>query len=335
MRRKSVLFAALLILAAVVVVLGSRLFAGGPAQDVQTRGSGDSPRTSSRPAEVQLGQNASLGGRRPFPDDNPWNVDISHEPVDPNSDAYISSIGATARLHPDFGFIWQGALCGIPYVVVPGDQPTVPVQFRYASESDRGPYPIPADPPTDPEERHILMIDRDNWKLYELIGAQKKDDVWHAAAGAVFDLSSNDLRPAGWTSTDAAGLPVFPGLVRYDEVMEQKEIRHALRFTTTRTRRAYVHPARHFASRATDPALPPMGLRVRLKASYDISSFPASAQVILTALKKYGMMLADNGGNWFLSGTADSRWPSKEIDTLKRVKGSDFEVISVGNVVTR
>jgi len=335
MRGKRTYLAVFLVLAIAVATLGTRLLAGGAGQDAKAGVAGDSPRASSATGEVQLGQNASLGGRRPFPDDNPWNLDISQEPVDPNSSTYIASIGASASLHPDFGFMWNGAPCGIPYVVVPGDQSKVPVRFRYASESDPGPYPIPADAPSDPAEQHILVIDRDNWKLYELIGARKEGEGWRAAAGAAFNLSSNDLRPAGWTSTDAAGLPVFAGLVRYDEVMEQKEIRHALRFTAPRTRHAYVYPARHFASRSTDPALPPMGLRVRLKASYDISSFPPSARVILTALKKHGMMLADNGGGWFLTGTADSRWPAKEIEELKRVKGSDFEVVSVGEIVTR
>jgi len=294
-------------------------------------GSGRGP--DPRAERVQLGPNASLGGRRPFPDDNPWNLDISHLPVDPNSDTYIASIGADAPLHPDFGVTWRGRPWGIPYVVVGGDQPRVPVRFKWAAESDQCLYPIPPDPPIEPGDRHLIILDRDNWRLYELFLARKVGDLWTAGAGAVFDLNSNALRPAGWTSADAAGLPIFPGLVRYDEVMEQKDIRHALRFTAKRTRRAYIYPARHWASRETDPDLPPMGLRVRLKASYDVSGFPPPAQVILRALKKYGMFLADNGGNWYLSGAPDPRWPSAQILTLKRVKGSDFEVVQVGNIV--
>jgi len=283
---------------------------------------------------VELGPNASLGGRRLFPSDNPWNLAISHVPVDPDSDKYIASIGASRSLHPDFGTSWQGAPWGIPYVVVPGGQARVPVRFKWANESDQCLYPIPPDPPIERGDRHMLIIDRDHWVLYELFAARKEGHIWHAGSGATFDLNSNALRPAGWTSADAAGLPILPGLVRYDEVMEQKEIRHALRFTAERTRRAYVYPARHWASRSKDPSLPPMGMRVRLKASYDISRFPAPAQVILKALKKYGMMLADNGGNWFISGAPDPRWPNRQIDTLKRVKGSDFEVILMGNIVT-
>jgi len=288
------------------------------------------------------GHNASLGGKRVFPPDNPWNKDISRDPVAPNSDALIASIGLDKSLHPDFGTVWSGAPNGIPYVVVPGTQPKVPVIFEYAGESDPGPYPIPPDAPIEggPDakgDRHVLVIDRDNWKLYELFAAYPEEGGkrWRAGSGAIFDLNSNKMRPAGWTSADAAGLPIFPGLVRYDEVMEQKAIRHALRFTCTRTRRAYVYPARHFASRHTDLNLPPMGMRVRLKASFDISGFPPAAQVILTALKRYGMMVADNGGDWFLSGAPDPRWNDDDLQTLKRVKGRDFEVVKMDELATR
>lgn len=291
---------------------------------------------------IPLGPNVSLKGRRPFPDDNPWNKDISQEPVDPNSDAIVNSIGLAKSLHPDFGTVWQGAPSGIPYIVVDGKQPPVPVTFRYPDESDPGPYPIPADAPieggpTAKGDRHVLVIERDTWKLYETFSSYPQDGgkSWKAGSGAVFDLNSNKLRPAGWTSADAAGLPIFPGLVRYDEVMELKAIRHALRFTVTRSRRAYVPPATHFASRNTDPNLPPMGMRVRLKASVDISKFPPLAQVILTALKRYGMIVADNGGDWFLSGAPDPRWNDEQIATLKRIKGRDFEVVKMNGVVTR
>jgi len=287
---------------------------------------------------VQLGPNASLGGRRVFTPDNAWNRDISREPVDPNSAQLIASIGLDKTLHPDFGTVYNGAPNGIPYVVVPGDQPRVPVRFEYADESDPGPYPIPPDAPIEggpssKGDRHILVIDRDRWVIYETWSTYPDGNDWKAGSGAIFDLSANKPRPAGWTSADAAGLSVFAGLVRYDEVMEQKVIPHALRFTITRSRKAYVPPATHYASRRTDPNLPPMGMRVRLKANYDLSGFPPPARVILTALKKYGMIVADNGGDWFLSGAPDPRWPDDQIQTLKRVKGSDFEVVKMGEMV--
>ncbi len=294
------------------------------------------------PATISLGANASLKGNRPFPADNPWNQDISTLPVDPNSAALLASIGLTTGLHADFGTVWNGAPNGIPYVVVSGTQTRVPVIFDYAGESDPGPYPIPADAPIEggpnsTGDRHILILDRDNWKLYELFAAATADGgkSWHAGSGAIFDLKSNALRPAGWTSADAAGLPIFPGLVRYDEAVELKEIRHALRFTCARTRRAYVSPARHFASSRTDATLPPMGMRVRLKATFDISGFTPEVQVILRAMKTYGMILADNGSNWYVSGAPDPRWNDDNLHALSRVKGSDFEVVRMGTIVTQ
>ena len=292
--------------------------------------------------QLPLGANVSLKGRRPFPDDNPWNQDIFAAPVDSNSAALIASIGLEKSLHPDFGTVWQGTPSGIPYIVVDGKQARVPVKFEYADESDPGPYPIPANAPIEggpsaKGDRHVLVIDRDSMKLYEIWSSYPQDGgkSWKAGSGAVFDLNSNQLRPAGWTSADAAGLPVFPGLVRYDEVMELKAIRHALRFTVVKSRRAYVAPATHFASSRQDPNLPPMGMRVRLKAGVDISKFSSAAQVILTALKKYGMIVADNGGDWFLSGAPDPRWNDDDIHTLKRIKGRDFEVVRMGELVTR
>jgi hypothetical protein len=252
--------------------------------------------------------------------------------VDPQSTGLIAAIGSERPLHPDFGREWRGAPSGIPYVVVSGDTPRVPVRFQYADESDPGPYPIPPDAPIEggargTGDRHLLVLDRDHWKLYELFSAYPDGGGYRAGSGAVFDLGSNAPRPAGWTSADAAGLPIFPGLVRYDEVVEQGAIRHALRFTVRHTRRAYVPPARHSASRSDDPALPPMGLRVRLRAGYDVSPFPSSARVILKALQTYGMLLADNGGDWFLSGAPDPRWNEGELATLKRVRGEDLEVV--------
>jgi hypothetical protein len=282
----------------------------------------------------------TLDGKRVFPADNPWNQDISREPVDPNSATLIQNCG-TGNLHPDFGTVWNGAPNGIPYVLVSGTQARVPVTFEYAGESDPGPYPIPPNPPIEggPQgtgDRHILMVDRDNWKLYELFAAYPVDGgrSWRAGSGAIFDLNSNALRPAGWTSADAAGLPIFPGLVRYDEVVERGEVAHALRFTCARTRRAYVSPARHFASSRTEPVYPPMGMRVRLRADYDISGFPTEVQVILRALKRYGMFLADNGSAWFISGAPDPRWNDERLAAIRRVSSTDFEVVRIGAVVT-
>lgn len=287
----------------------------------------------------ELGEGASLGGRRPFPDDNPWNKDISNEEVDPNSEVLIASIGWNTGLHPDFGTVWEGSPIGIPYVVVADTQRKVPVTFEYDDESDAGPYPIPSDAPIEggkdsDGDRHILVIDRDNRKLYELFDAHPNDSGWSAGSGAIFDLNTNDLRPDGWTSADAAGLPIFPGLVRYDEVFEVKAIRHALRFTASRTRRAYVYPARHYASSRTEDSLPPMGMRVRLKDSVDISGFSEPVQVILLAMKRYGMFLADNGSNWYVSGAPDSRWDDDDLSSLSSIKGSDFEVIKIDQIVT-
>ena len=225
-------------------------------------------------------------------------------------------------------------------MVVSGTQPKVPVSFTYADESDPGPYPIPPDAPIEggsssTGDRHVLVIDRDNWKLYELYASYPHSPGWTADSGAIFDLKSNALRPAGWTSADAAGLPIFPGLVRYDEVVGRKAIHHALRFTVQKSRHAYVSPARHYASSNTSTSLPPMGMRVRLKASFNISSYPANVQVILNALKTYGMIVADNGSNWYISGAPDSRWSDDELSTLKLVHGSDFEVVKMGTIITQ
>ena len=291
--------------------------------------------TTTPPDTGALGVNAALT-RMLFPADNPWNAPVDTAAVDPNSAAILSNIGLTTSLHPDFGANFNGGPFGIPYVVVSGTQPLVNVSFDFADESDPGPYPIPPNAPVEPSgDAHVLVVDRDHWKLYEMWSASRlADGSWHAGSGAVFDLSSDALRPAGWTSADAAGLPIVPGLVRYDEVVAGT-IAHALRFTVSHTRRAYVTPARHWASSDTSSLRPPMGMRVRLKASVDISGYPASAQVILRALKTYGMMVADNGSDWFLSGTADARWNDAEMNTLKNIKGSDFEVVRMTGVVTR
>jgi hypothetical protein len=291
--------------------------------------------TTAAPANpVQLGLNASLGGVRPFPDDNPWNQDISKAPVDPLSDTLIRSIGREKPLFPSFGTTFQGAPNGISYWVVSGDQPKVPVKFEFFQESDPGPYPIPPGYPLHQAHGQLIVLDRDNWKLYELGDASFDGSTWQGSAGAVFDLKSNQLRPRGWTSADSAGLPVFPGLVRYDEVVEQQAIRHALRFTCKEIRAAFVEPARHGPLTPNDPRLPPMGMRVRLRADFDITGFPPTAQVILTALKQYGMILAERGTDWFLTGVPDPRWNDRELKTLQGVCGADFEVVRMGQVET-
>jgi hypothetical protein len=264
-----------------------------------------------------------------FPKTNPWNKRVDSLPVAPNSDAIIRSIGAGAGLHPDFGSgLYNGGAIGIPYDVVTKKTPRSRVTFDYADESDKGPYPIPRGVHVESgSDRHALLIDRNACRLYELYALERTARGWHAGSGAIWSLSSNKLRPAGWTSADAAGLPIFPGLARYDEVARGR-IDHVLRFTAERTRRAYVYPARHYASSLTDPDLPPMGLHVRLKASFDVRSFPEQARVVLTALKRYGMLLADNGSNWYIGGAPDPRWNNDALHTLGRAKGSDFEVVA-------
>ena len=263
-----------------------------------------------------------------FPASNPWNRDVSRAPVHPRSDAYVRSIGAGGRLHADFG---GGGRYGIPYRIVPRTQRRVPIRFTdYAHESDPGPYPIPPDAPVERgSDRHVLVLQRGTCRLYELFDARRSGAGWAAAQGSVFDLRSNRLRPAGWTSADAAGLPILPGLVRYDEV-RSGAIHHALRFTVARSQRAYVHPARHFASSSRDPDLPPMGLRLRLKRSYPLARFRGQSLVILRALKRYGMVVADNGSSWFVTGAAHRRWHDRDLDQLKTVPGSAFEVVYTG-----
>ena len=301
-------------------------------------------RARAAPDKPALGVGASFGGLRALAPDSAWNTPIDHLPADPASGKYIAAIGADAPLHPDFGTKWKGAPWGIPYVVVAGDAPRFPVKFEYASESDDGLYPIPPSPPiegtldgkgkgTDDGDRHLIVIDRDHGKIYELLAVRWADGGWRAACGAIFSLFGETRRPAGWTSADAAGLPIFPGLVRYDEVVEQGKIEHALRFTARKTARAYVAPASHFASHEGGDAQPPMGLRLRLKASIDVAAFPARVRPILVALKRYGMFLADNGGPLFLSGAPDPRWNDGELEALKKLHARDFEVVRMGNVV--
>ena len=304
--------------------------------------SGFGPAPDAPQQRVGLGVVASLNGIRPFPDNDPWNQDVSRLPVDPKSDILIRSIGVNKPLHADFGTTYQKAPVGIPYVVVAGDQPRVPIRINVAPhESDPGPYPIPLDAPieggSDPSntgDRHVLVIDRDAWKLYELYGAYREGNGWRAGSGAIFDLANNTNRPFEWTSADAAGLPIFPGLARYDEVVEAGALRHALRFTCNKVRRAYVAPARHWVNRLSDPNLPPLGMRVRLKRNFDTSGFPRPVRVILEGLKVYGMILADVGSDWYLSGAHDMRWDDDALGSLRKVKGSDLEVVKMGQIFT-
>jgi hypothetical protein len=280
-----------------------------------------------------------IAGCAVFPGDNIWNTPVDTLPVDPNSDAYVATIGADGYVHPDFGSgTWEGAPIGIPYVDVPGSQPRVPVTFEYQNESDSGPYPIPSNAPIEggsdsDGDRHVLVVDRDDCILYELFYAwPQSDGSWEAGSGAIFDLNSHVLRPEGWTSADAAGLPILPGLVRYQEVAAG-EINHAIRFTAPRTRKAYVWPARHHASDLTGTEYPPMGQRFRLKADFDISGFHPDVQVILQTLKTYGMMLADNGSAWYLSGVPDEGWDNDVLRQLRQVHGSDFEAVDVSSLM--
>jgi hypothetical protein len=278
----------------------------------------------------------AVAGCRVFPADNPWNADISSLPVDANSGAYLAGMNAaTTFLHPDFG---SNPTYGIPYTSVGAGQPLVPVSFDFASESDPGPYPIPPNAPTEggpgaTGDRHVLVVDANACTLYEMYAATYVGPGWHAGSGAVFNLGSNALRPDSWTSADAAGLPILAGLVRYDEAAQTGEIDHALRFTVRRTQRAFIHPATHYASASTDPTLPPMGLRVRLKAGYDLTRFTGSSRAVLTALKRFGMFVADNGSDWFVSGATDARWNDTELDQLKTVPASAFEVIQAGPII--
>jgi hypothetical protein len=260
-----------------------------------------------------------------FPDTNVWNKEITDLPVHRNSAALIRSIGLSDELHPDFG---SNLTYGIPYNVVGSSTPKVRLSFYYGDESDAGPYPIPPNPKREAgSDHHILIVDRDACKLYEIYDASRSNDgSWEAGSGAIWNLRSNLLRPNNWTSADAAGLPILPGLIRYDEVL-RGVINHAIRFTAPRTRNSHIYPARHHAGESNDSSLPPMGLRVRLKASFNISGFSAKNRVILTALKRYGMILADNGSPWFITGVSSRRWNAKDLNQLKRIKGDSFEAV--------
>jgi hypothetical protein len=289
--------------------------------------------------ECDLGCTSSTCGQIPedctlFPANNIWNTPIDSLPVDAQSDAYVASIGPETGLHPDFGSgLYEGFPLGIPFVRVPADQAEVEIALEVAEESDPGPYPIPPDAPIEggscgEGDRHVIVVQEGTCTLYELFDATlQPDGSWQASSGARYDLTSNELRPETWTSADAAGLPILPGLVRYEEI-EAGVIPHALRFTAELTREEYVWPARHEAGATTDPGVPPMGQRFRLKSDVETGDFSPVNQVILQALKTYGMFLADNGSNWYLSGVPDDRWDNDDLHELQeRIFGSDFEAV--------
>ena len=293
---------------------------------------------------LMLAGAAASAGRLPqapacpvFPASSPWNQRVDKLPVAANSTQVVRAIGTDDNVHADFGSgLWEGGPIGIPITVVRGAQAKSRVAFEYADESDKGPYPIPANVAIEggrgsDGDRHALIVDRDSCKLYELFGLYPTSSGWRAGSGAIFDLRSNKLRPAGWTSADAAGLAILPGLARYEDVAKGR-IDHALRFTVNDTRRAYVWPARHFASDKSDPSLPPMGMRFRLKRSYPIAGFPRQARIVLQALKEYGMILADNGSDWYLSGAPHPKWSNDQLHTLHRVPGSAFEVVDASKL---
>jgi hypothetical protein len=271
-----------------------------------------------------------------LPPEDPLNQEIANAPVSPNSANYVASIGLTVHLHPDFG---TEPSYGIPYTVVGPEQAEVPIKFtKYASESNKGPYPIPPDAPIEGGgknghgDKHVLVVQEGTCMDYELYKAHRKDPGWTAASGAIFNLSSEALRPEGWTSADAAGLPIFPLLVRYPEV-HAGQIDHALRVTVPQTQMGYIHPATHFASDSSNPNLPPMGLRLRLKASYSLAGFSGESLIILEALKRYGLIVADNGSPWFMTGAPDPRWNDENLEQLKQVPGSEFEAVETGPIL--
>jgi hypothetical protein len=292
---------------------------------------------------ISVGQGGSLNGFLPFPADNLWNQNIASAPVDPNSAAIINYIGASDPVHPDFGSgEYNGSSIGIPYIVVDSSQAPVAINFTaYASESDPGPMPVPASAPIEgypnpgSGDRHVLVLDNSNCWLYELYSSYPQTDgSWNAASAAVWDLQNDEQRPLTWTSADAAGLSVFAGLARYDEVASGA-IKHALRFTLQNSRAAFVPPASHWAATTTNASAAPMGMRLRLKSSFDISGFSATNQVILTALQKYGMIMADNGSNMYISGAPDDRWDNDDLHNLDQVTAADFEVVQMNPIYTQ
>jgi hypothetical protein len=281
----------------------------------------------------------SAAGCKVFPANNPWNQRVDKLPVARNSDAVVSSIGVSKGMHADFGSgLYNGGPIGIPYTTVGRGQHKVHVSFDYASESDKGPYPIPPKAPIEggrssSGDRHVIVVDRSKCKLYELYAAYPKNGgkSWHAGSGAIWSLRSNHLRPKTWTSADAAGLPILPGLARYEEV-KRGAIDHALRFTVSRTRNTFVYPARHQASSSSDPNLPPMGLRLRLKKDFPVSRYPKQSRIVLRALQRYGMIVADNGSDWYVSGAPNRHWNNDDLHSLGGVTGRSFEVVNTSSL---
>ena len=309
----------------------------------QSGGNPPPPPPASACSAITLGQGGSLNGFLPFPADNLWNQNIASAPVDPNFAAIINYIGATDPVHPDFGSgEYNGSSIGIPYIVVDSQQAPVAINFTaYGDESDPGPMPVPASAPIEgypnpgSGDRHVLVIDNSNCWLYELYSSYPETDgSWNAASAAVWDLQSDEQRPLTWTSADAAGLSIFAGLARYDEVASGA-IKHALRFTLQNSRAAFVPPASHWAATTTNANAAPMGMRLRLKASFDTSSFSATNQVILTALQQYGMIMADNGSNMYISGAPDDRWDNDDLHNLDQVTAADFEVVQMNPIYTQ
>ncbi len=325
-----------LVVAGLVALAGVTAAVAAPPDTIDDGATADERAVRVKPP---TGASPTIGGCPIFPEDNAWNTDISGHPLHADSDRIIAAIQANGGdfLHPDFG---ETQTYGIPYVVVPADQPRVPITYdAYGDESDPGPFPIPLDAPVEgvpgatSGDRHVIALQQGTCELFELYVGRRSGDGWVAASGARFDLRSNELRPLGWTSADAAGLPILPGLVRYEEVAAG-EIRHAIRVTFSRTRRAYILPATHFASSRTDTDLPPMGLRLRLKASYDTSQLTGQARVIAEAMQRYGLIVADNGSNWFFQGAPSLGWDDDDLNQLKSIPGTAFEVVDTGPVIT-
>jgi hypothetical protein len=316
--------------------------ASGTVDVTVTSSSGGNPPPSACSA-ISLGQGSSLNGFLPFPADNAWNQNVANAPVDPNSTALINFIGASDPLHPDFGSgEYNGSSIGIPYIVVDSQQAPVAINFTaYGAESDPGPMPVPANAPIEgypnpgSGDRHVLIVDNSTCWLYELYGSYPQTNgSWNAASAAVWDLLADEQRPVTWTSADAAGLSIFAGLARYDEVASG-EINHALRFTLQNSRAAFVPPASHWAATSTNANAAPMGMRLRLKTSFDVSKFSAANQVILKALQQYGMIMADNGSNMYISGAPDDRWNNDDLHSLDQVTASDFEVVEMNPIYSQ
>jgi len=309
-------------------------FSGDASHDGQVTQDGS-------PNDGGQGQGPTLGGCALFPGDNMWNTPIDQLPVASTSNDYITAIGADTHLHPDFGTVWDGAPNGIPYTIVADDQAMVDVTFQWPDESDPGPYAIPPDAlieggPQGDGDRHVLVVRQGSCILYELYDAHlQQDNSWTAGSGAIWHLDQNEIRPDGWTSADAAGLAILPGLIRYEEVYDQGVINHAIRVTISQIQRAYMHPATHSDGRCgSDPTCPPMGLRLRLKAEFDLSSFDSHMQVILKAMKKYGLVVADTGSDMYISGVPDSRWDDDLLgSSFSQVHASDFEAVDTGETI--